>query len=200
MAQQVEHVLGKDEVTGSSPVSSSMVSGATCRHVVPFFISERSLQMKAENYKSFILSTLKEIMSVDSPTGFSAAINQKLTEILSSLDYAAKESNKRLIKVSVPGNDRKKRLPYPRTSIRWEPSSEAFRPTEKSALPVWAVPFFLLLTGNIAAFMRTGEECIRVHFYPILVPVMSIETRELWSVTKIRCMYVSTKKSIPLRT
>ena len=91
MAQQVEHVLGKDEVTGSSPVSSSMISGATCRHVVPFFISERSLQMKAENYKSFILSTLKEIMSVDSPTGFSAAINQKLTEILSSLGYAAKE-------------------------------------------------------------------------------------------------------------
>ena len=110
MSQQVEHVLGKDEVTGSSPVSSSMISGATCRHVVPFFISERSLQMKAENYKSFILSTLKEIMSVDSPTGFSAAINQKLTEILSSLGYAAKESNKRLIKVSVPGNDRKKKV------------------------------------------------------------------------------------------
>ncbi len=110
MAQQVEHVLGKDEVTGSSPVSSSMISGATCCHVVPFFISERSLQMKAENYKSFILSTLKEIMSVDSPTGFSAAINQKLTEILSSLGYAAKESNKRLIKVSVPGNDRKKKV------------------------------------------------------------------------------------------
>lgn len=87
-----------------------MVSGATCRHVVPFFVSERSLQMKAENYKSFILSTLKEIMSVDSPTGFSAAINQKLTEILSSLGYAAKESNKRLIKVSVPGNDRKKKV------------------------------------------------------------------------------------------
>ncbi len=26
MAQQVEHVLGKDEVTGSSPVSSSNIS------------------------------------------------------------------------------------------------------------------------------------------------------------------------------
>ena len=25
MAQQVEHVLGKDEVTGSNPVSSSMI-------------------------------------------------------------------------------------------------------------------------------------------------------------------------------
>lgn len=133
-----------------------MVSGATCRHVVPFFISERSLQMKAENYKSFILSTLKEIMSVDSPTGFSAAINQKLTEILSSLDYAAKESNKRLIKVSVPGNDRKKKVAVSAHVDTLGPSSEAFRPTEKSALPVWAVPFFLLLTGNIAAFMRTG--------------------------------------------
>ena len=26
MAQQVEHVLGKDEVTGSNPVSSSMIA------------------------------------------------------------------------------------------------------------------------------------------------------------------------------
>lgn len=120
--------------------------------------------MKAENYKSFILSTLKEIMSVDSPTGFSAAINQKLTEILSSLDYAAKESNKRLIKVSVPGNDRKKKVAVSAHVDTLGALVRSFRPTEKSALPVWAVPFFLLLTGNIAAFMRTGEECIRVPF------------------------------------
>ena len=30
MAQQVEHVLGKDEVTGSNPVSSSMKTTIYC--------------------------------------------------------------------------------------------------------------------------------------------------------------------------
>ena len=35
MAQLVEHVLGKDEVTGSSPVSSSILNDATTRR---FFI------------------------------------------------------------------------------------------------------------------------------------------------------------------
>ena len=33
MAQQVEHVLGKDEVTGSSPVSSSKIDKA-CKRLV----------------------------------------------------------------------------------------------------------------------------------------------------------------------
>ena len=36
MAQQVEHVLGKDEVTGSNPVSSS-IQGDTKVLVSPFF-------------------------------------------------------------------------------------------------------------------------------------------------------------------
>ena len=35
MAQQVEHVLGKDEVTGSNPVSSSIKKETT--QVVSFF-------------------------------------------------------------------------------------------------------------------------------------------------------------------
>ena len=39
MAQQVEHVLGKDEVTGSSPVSSSKVFPEQER----LFFAERTL-------------------------------------------------------------------------------------------------------------------------------------------------------------
>ena len=38
MAQEVEHVLGKDEVTGSNPVSSSSVG--TRRLFKPFAIGE----------------------------------------------------------------------------------------------------------------------------------------------------------------
>ena len=37
MAQQVEHVLGKDEVTGSNPVSSSIYG--TVQKAVPVFYS-----------------------------------------------------------------------------------------------------------------------------------------------------------------
>ena len=36
MAQQVEHVLGKDEVTGSNPVSSSTLNAVFC-----LFLSEK---------------------------------------------------------------------------------------------------------------------------------------------------------------
>ena len=36
MAQQVEHVLGKDEVTGSNPVSSSKKYGTVL--TVPYFL------------------------------------------------------------------------------------------------------------------------------------------------------------------
>lgn len=38
MAQQVEHVLGKDEVTGSNPVSSSTY-GTVQEWTVPVFLS-----------------------------------------------------------------------------------------------------------------------------------------------------------------
>ena len=40
MAQQVEHVLGKDEVTGSNPVSSSIGRGASLKSDAPFFIHD----------------------------------------------------------------------------------------------------------------------------------------------------------------
>ena len=38
MAQEVEHVLGKDEVTGSNPVSSSMTAALTYRQSGFLFI------------------------------------------------------------------------------------------------------------------------------------------------------------------
>lgn len=59
--------------------------------------------MNAENYKEYLLSSLKELMAVDSPTGFSRAINEKLSGMLASLGYAAETTNKRLVKVSVKG-------------------------------------------------------------------------------------------------
>ncbi len=48
MAQQVEHVLGKDEVTGSSPVSSSIKVFPLER---PFFIG----LSPSNSIKTFIL-------------------------------------------------------------------------------------------------------------------------------------------------
>lgn len=42
--------------------------------------------IKAEEYKEFIISSLKEIMAVDSPTGFSGAVNRKLEEMLKEID------------------------------------------------------------------------------------------------------------------
>ncbi len=66
--------------------------------------------VKIEKYKKFILSSLKEIMSVDSPTGFSAAINRKLVQMLSEMGYRAETTNKRLVKVCVPGKSRDKKI------------------------------------------------------------------------------------------
>ena len=53
--------------------------------------------IKAEEYKEFIISSLKEIMAVDSPTGFSGAVNRKLEEMLKEMGYRAQVTNKRLV-------------------------------------------------------------------------------------------------------
>ncbi len=66
--------------------------------------------IKAEGYKEFIISSLKEIMAVDSPTGFSRAVNRKLEEILKGMGYRAQVTNKRLVKVSVAGRSHEKRI------------------------------------------------------------------------------------------
>lgn len=59
--------------------------------------------IKAEKYRNFIVRSLGEIMSVDSPTGFSAAIDEKLLSMLKEMGYEGKVTNKRLVKVCVPG-------------------------------------------------------------------------------------------------
>lgn len=59
--------------------------------------------MKAEEYKNFLTDCIFEIMAVDSPTGFSKQINEKLVQIIEKLGYKAETTNKRLVKVSVKG-------------------------------------------------------------------------------------------------
>lgn len=49
-------------------------------------------------------------MAVDSPTGFSRAVNRKLEEILKGMGYRAQVTNKRLVKVSVAGRSHEKRI------------------------------------------------------------------------------------------
>ena len=65
---------------------------------------------KAEEYYVYICNTLADILSVDSPTGFSRAVNQRLTEYLEEMGYACSVSNKRLVKVSVAGRSNEKRV------------------------------------------------------------------------------------------
>lgn len=66
--------------------------------------------INAENYKEFIVSSLTELMAVDSPTGFSEKINEKLSAMLSDMNYPSETTNKRLIKVSVAGRKRGKKI------------------------------------------------------------------------------------------
>ena len=65
---------------------------------------------RAENYYVYICNTLAELMSVNSPTGFSGAVNERLQEHLTELGYTAEIDNKRLVKVSVKGKSSAKRL------------------------------------------------------------------------------------------
>lgn len=65
---------------------------------------------RAHKYENFIKNTLAEIMSVDSPTGFSEKINQKLVEIVKTLGFTAETTNKRLVKIAVKGQSSQKRV------------------------------------------------------------------------------------------
>lgn len=49
-------------------------------------------------------------MAVDSPTGFSGAVNRKLEEMLKGMGYRAQVTNKRLVKVSVAGRSHDKKI------------------------------------------------------------------------------------------
>ena len=66
--------------------------------------------INAKDYQEYILSVLKEIMAVDSPTGFSAKINEKLVQMLKDMGHVCVETNKRLVKVSVKGKDSGKKV------------------------------------------------------------------------------------------
>ena len=65
---------------------------------------------KAEEYYVTICNTLAELLSVDSPTGFPKAINERLQECLQSMGYECTVSNKQLVKVSVKGKSSEKRI------------------------------------------------------------------------------------------
>lgn len=66
--------------------------------------------INVKDYQEYIIETLKEIMAVDSPTGFSAKINEKLTKMLKEMGHACVETNKRLVKVSVKGRSSEKKI------------------------------------------------------------------------------------------
>ena len=66
--------------------------------------------MQAKKYQEFLISVLTELMAVDSPTGFSKAINEKLAEIFKKIGYESETSNKRFVKVSVKGKDSAKKI------------------------------------------------------------------------------------------
>ncbi len=68
------------------------------------------MSIQTNDYQEYMLSALKEILGVDSPTGFSKAVNEKLCAMLSALGYTAETGNKRLVKVSVKGESSEKKI------------------------------------------------------------------------------------------
>ena len=66
--------------------------------------------IELKEYAKFTVEALKEILSVDSPTGFSKRVNEKLAAMLLSLGYQAEITNKRLVKVSVKGKSSEKKI------------------------------------------------------------------------------------------
>lgn len=65
---------------------------------------------KAENYKDFTCSVLKEILEVDSPTGFPVLIIEKLRAVLRRMGYESEVSNKNVASVFVKGNSSRKKI------------------------------------------------------------------------------------------
>lgn len=66
--------------------------------------------VKAEDYKDYTLSVLKNILSCDSPTGFPVMVIDTLDKIISETELNAKLSNKNVITVSVKGQSSKKKI------------------------------------------------------------------------------------------
>ena len=68
------------------------------------------MTVQINDYKEYMISALKELLDVDSPTGFSKAVNEKLSLMLATLGYDCVLSNKRFVKVSVKGKSDCKKL------------------------------------------------------------------------------------------
>lgn len=66
--------------------------------------------IKAEDYKDYTVSVLKNILSCDSPTGFPVMITDALDKIISEMGFSVKVSNKNVIGVSVKGRSTKKKI------------------------------------------------------------------------------------------
>ena len=66
--------------------------------------------IQVNDYKDYMLFALKELLGVDSPTGFSKAVNEKLFSLLAELGYDCEMSNKRFVKVSVKGKSNFKKV------------------------------------------------------------------------------------------
>jgi hypothetical protein len=64
----------------------------------------------AEEYYVYICNALADLLSVDSPTGYSQAVCARLQEYLEELGYESSITNKRLVKVSVKGKSSEKRV------------------------------------------------------------------------------------------
>ena len=66
--------------------------------------------MNVKNYENYLIESIKELMSVDSPTGFSKMVNEKLCEMIKDIGYQAEVSNKRFVKVRVKGKSSDKKI------------------------------------------------------------------------------------------
>lgn len=65
---------------------------------------------KAENYKDYTCSVLKEILEADSPTGFPALVIEKLRAVLCRMGYESEISNKNVASVFVKGISSRKKI------------------------------------------------------------------------------------------
>lgn len=145
------------------------------------------MSIQANAYQEYMLSVLKEILGVDSPTGFSKAVNEKLCEMLSVLGYAAETSNKRLVKVRIKGKSSEKKIAISAHVDTLGAMVKNITGDGKIRFTKLGGPILPLSTGNIAAFTRTAARSIRARFYPIARPVTYIKTQAQKSEMKIPC-------------
>ncbi len=77
MAQQVEHVLGKDEVTGSSPVSSSNLGTLRLKSAV-LVVLTRTVRNSDVRTRRYRLLTIPSLSLLTSPVSSSIKYSQNV--------------------------------------------------------------------------------------------------------------------------